>query len=97
MKPAYVIGNITVIDHDKWSEYRSKVPATLNSWKGELVFRGKQLKVLGGEYQHSSTVVIRFPSIEALNNWFNSDAYQALIPLRKQAANIDLISYQSEI
>jgi len=96
MKPAYVIGNITVKDKDKWSEYRSKVPATLASWNGELVFRGKKLNVLGGKYQHSDTVVIRFPSIEALNNWFNSDDYQALIPIRELAANIDLISYQSE-
>jgi uncharacterized protein (DUF1330 family) len=95
MKPAYVIGNITVIDQDKWSEYCSKVPTTLSPWDGELVFRGKQLEVLGGEYQHSDTVVISFPSIKALNNWFNSDDYQALIPIREQAANIDLISYQS--
>ena len=96
MKPAYLIGNITVKNKDKWSEYRSKVPATLSPWKGELMFRGKQLKVLSGEYQHSDTVVIRFPSIEALNSWFNSDDYQALIPIREQAANMDLISYQSE-
>ncbi|PHR81819.1 MAG: hypothetical protein COA59_15390 [Colwellia sp.] len=95
MQPAYVIGNITVIDQDKWSEYCSKVPTTLSPWKGELVFRGKQVEVLGGKYQHSDTVVIRFPSIKSLNNWFNSDAYQALIPIREQAANVDLISYQS--
>lgn len=96
MKYAYIIGNITVKDTDKWSEYRSKVPATLAPWKGELVFRGKKLNILGGEYQHSDTVVIRFPNIEALNNWFNSEDYQALIPTRELAANMDLISYQSE-
>lgn len=96
MKTAYIIGNITVIDQDKWAEYRSKVPATLIPWKGELVCRGKQLQVLGGNYHHTDSVVIRFPNIDALNNWFNSDAYQALIPLREQAANMDLISYQSE-
>jgi uncharacterized protein (DUF1330 family) len=96
MKPAYVIGNITVIDPVKWAEYCSKVPATLIPWKGELVFRGKQPNVLGGTYQHSDSVVLRFPNIEALNNWFNSDDYQSLIPIREQAANIDLISYQSE-
>lgn len=96
MKSAYVIGNITVLDNDKWLEYRSKVPETLIPWKGELVFRGQQVKVLGGEYQHSDTVVIRFPSVGALNNWFNSDEYQSLIPIREKAANIDLISYQSE-
>ncbi len=96
MKTAYIIGNITVIDQDKWAEYRSKVPATLTPWEGELVFRGKQLQVLGGNYQHTDCVVIRFPNMDALNNWFNSDAYQALIPIREQAAKMDLISYQSE-
>lgn len=96
MKFAYVIGNITVIDQTKWSEYRSKVPATLVPWGGELVFRGKKSKVLGGEYQHTDSVVIRFPDIQALNNWFGSDAYQALIPIREQAAKMDLVSYELE-
>jgi uncharacterized protein (DUF1330 family) len=96
MKYAYIIGNITIKDADKWSEYRNRVPATLAPWNGELVFRGKKLNILGGEYQHSDTVVIRFPSIESLNNWFNSDEYQALIPIRELAASMDLISYQSE-
>lgn len=96
MKSAYVIGNITVIDTDKWSEYRSKVPATLSRWGGELEFRGKQIHVLGGNYPHTDCVVIRFPTMEALNNWFNSDEYQALIPIREQAAKMDLISFQAE-
>ena len=95
MKSAYVIGNITILDPDKWLEYCSKVPVTLIPWEGNLVFRGKQDKVLGGQYQHSDAVVIQFPSIEALNGWFNSGEYQALISLRKQAAKIDLVSYQS--
>ena len=95
MKPAYVIGNITVLDQDKWSEYCSKVPTTLIPWEGKLVFRGKQQAVLGGQYQHSDAVVIHFPNIDALNAWFCSEDYQALIPLREQAAKIDLVSYQS--
>ena len=96
MQQAYVIGNVTVINDDKWSEYRSKVGVTLAPWGGELVFRGSKSAVLGGEHQHSDNVVIRFPNMQAVNNWFGSDAYQALIPLRMQAANIDLISYQAD-
>ena len=95
MKPAYVVGNITVLDQDKWSEYCGKVPTTLIQWEGQLVFRGKQQAILGGQYQHSDAVVIQFPNIDALNAWFRSEEYQALIPLREQAANIDLVSYQS--
>ncbi|WP_263067590.1 DUF1330 domain-containing protein [Halomonas sp. 7T] len=51
--------------------------------------------MLGGEHRHTDTVVIRFPDIEAVDEWFHSDAYQQLIPLRTQAADVDLISYES--
>jgi len=89
----YVIGHITVKDADKWASYRSQVPATLAPWQAELVFRGEKLAVLGGEHRHSDTVVIRFPDAEAANGWFNSAAYQALIPLRMEAAEVDLVSF----
>ena len=90
---AYVIGHITVKDAAKWAEYRTRVPATLAPWQAELVFRGERMGVLGGEHRHSDTVVIRFPSAEAVDAWFQSDAYQALIPLRLAAADVDLISF----
>jgi len=96
MKTAYVIGNITILDNTKWLEYRSKVPKTLIPWGGELILRGKKLEVLGGEYQHTDNLVISFPNVVALNNWFSSDTYQKLIPLRNQAAKVDLVSYEKE-
>nr|CAA6830824.1 MAG: DUF1330 domain-containing protein [uncultured Thiotrichaceae bacterium] len=95
MQEAYVIGSITVKDDVKWAEYRSKVPDTLVPWGGELVFRGQKLKELSGNNRHSGNVIIRFPSSQALSNWFESDAYQALIPIRELAAEMDLISYEA--
>jgi uncharacterized protein (DUF1330 family) len=38
-------------------------------------------------------VVIRFPSLAAVDAWFASADYQALIPLRNTAAEVDLVSY----
>lgn len=90
---AYVIGHITVKDPLKWAEYRARVPATLAPWEAELVFRGERLAVLGGEHRHTDTVVIRFPSNEAVDGWYGSAAYQALIPLRHEAADLDLVSF----
>lgn len=95
--PAYVIGHITVKDPDKWAEYRSQVPETLASWGGELVFRGERSSLLSGEHSHTHTVVICFSDIATVEKWYNSDAYQKLIPLRTQAADIDLICYESEL
>jgi uncharacterized protein (DUF1330 family) len=92
---AYVIGHITVLDPALWDAYRNQVPGTLQGTGGELVFRGTTARVLGGEHAHEQTVVIRFPSLAAANGWFDSAAYQALLPLRLQAAKVDLIAYET--
>ncbi len=92
---AYVIGHITVKDSEKWAEYRSKVPATLAPWGGEVVFRGRKVAVLSGEHPYVDTVVLRFPDAKAAEGWYKSSAYQALIPVRQQAADVVLISYEA--
>ena len=94
MKHAYIIGHISIKDKKKWEEYRDNIPATLEPWNGELVFRGKLSSVLSGDHRHTDTVVIRFPSLNALNSWHSSPQYQSLIPLRQAAANVDLLSYE---
>lgn len=95
MNNAYIVGHISVKNPELWAEYRSKVPTTLLPWSGELVFRGKKVAVLAGENSHSDIVVIRFPNLDALDAWHASDAYQALIPLRQQAADVTLLSYET--
>ena len=93
--PGYVIGHITVKDPLKWGEYREKVPATLAPWGGEVLLRGRRVGVLTGEHTHADTVVIRFPDAQAISGWYGSAAYQALIPIREQAADMVLIGYES--
>lgn len=95
MGSAYVIGHITVKDAQAWDEYRSRVPATLAPWHAELLLRGKLATVLAGEHAHPDTVVIRFPDRQAVDGWYSSPAYQALIPLRERAAELVLLSYEA--
>ena len=95
MSDAYVVGHITVKQSEQWDEYRARVPATLAPWGAELVYRGQQRAALAGELSHPDIVVIRFPSLDAVNGWFASAAYQALIPLRQQAAEVVLLSYEA--
>ena len=92
---AYVIGHITVKDPDKWQRYRERVPATLAAWGGEVVLRGRRVAVLSGDHAHTDTVVIRFPDTNAVSGWYGSTEYQALIPLREEAASMVLICYES--
>lgn len=90
---ACVIGHIAVRDEQKWVEYRDQVAATLTPFAGEVLFRGRKARVLGGAHAAELTVVIRFPSLDAAHGWFDSPAYQRLIPLRMLAADVELVSF----
>jgi uncharacterized protein (DUF1330 family) len=94
MPYAYAIGHITVKDPAKWAEYRSQVPATLAPWNAELMLRGKLAEVFAGTHEFSDTVVIRFPDLAAARGWHDSPAYQALVPLRQQAADVTLLLFE---
>lgn len=93
MTPAYVVGRITVKSPAHWDDYRARVPATLVPFGGELVFRGRSDRTFAGHAPPADIVVIRFPSARAAADWHDSPAYQALVPLRLLAADVDLASY----
>ncbi len=95
MSAAYVIGHITVKDAARWDEYRARVSATLTPRGAELVLRGKRAATFAGHHAHDDVVVIRFPDLDAATGWHGSAAYQALIPLRMQAADVVLLSYEA--
>ncbi len=93
--PAYVIGQIRIVDQEKWEAYRAQVPATLAPWDGRVLFRGHTARVLSGECRFTDMVVLQFPDQDAVRGWHDSPAYQALIPLRTQAAEVVLVSYEA--
>ena len=93
MSQAYVVGQMTVKHPEKWAQYRSQVLATLLPFGGELVFRGEQVQSFSGVNPHPDIVVIRFPSLGDAEGWHVSAAYQALIPLRQEAADVVLTTY----
>lgn len=90
----YVIGHINVKDPAKWGEYRSRVPASLERWGGEVILRGRRAVVLTGDHSYGDTVVIRFPDAGAAENWYRSPEYQSLIPVRQQGADMVLIVFE---
>ena len=95
MSEAYVVGQMTVKNPEKWVQYRGQVLATVQPFGGELVFRGQQVQSFSGVNPHPDIVVIRFPSLGDAQGWHGSDAYQALIPLRQEAADVVLTAYEA--
>ena len=75
---------IQVKDADRLKECIGQVPATMAPFEAKMLNRGKLSKTLNGELNHQIEAVFEFPSEKTLDDWYHSDAYQALIPLRNE-------------
>ncbi|VAX08393.1 hypothetical protein MNBD_GAMMA25-552 [hydrothermal vent metagenome] len=89
----FFVATATIKDLQKFQEYAQKAGETLAPHQGELVLRGKKDNVLVGRADHQTVGIIKFPGQDALRAWFNSDAYQAIVPLREEAADMTIVTY----
>jgi uncharacterized protein (DUF1330 family) len=85
--PAYLISEAdTIKDLTAVKEYGGKVPETLVPFDGHYHFivGGGKPQGLDGEAPQG-IVVIAFESAEQVRAWYDSQAYQAIKPLRQSA------------
>ena len=92
---AYLVGHITVKDNELWQEYMAGVGESIAPFDSKVVFRGQLVKILAGQHEHDLVVVIEFPDQSTLDNWYGSEKYQSLIPLRDKAADVVITTYKT--
>ncbi|MDO6687028.1 MULTISPECIES: DUF1330 domain-containing protein [unclassified Agarivorans] len=90
---AFFIATSQIKDPQKFARYGQQAASTLSEFQGELVIKGKFSEALAGTAEHDAVGVIKFPTMDALQNWYKSDNYQALIPLREEAVNMSISTY----
>lgn len=93
--PAYLVGQISVRDETLWKDYVAGVGESLAPFGARILFRGRLVSVLAGEHSHDRAVVIEFADMATLNNWFHSDMYQSIIPIRDEAADVVITAYET--
>jgi uncharacterized protein (DUF1330 family) len=82
---AILVAIAKIKDPTKLQEYSSAAAPTISAAGGSIVTRGKVKAMLAGSLEADSTLVAKFADVEAAKAWYQSPAYQALIPLRDQA------------
>lgn len=92
---AYLVGHITVRNDELWQEYVTGVQASLKPFAARILFRGRLVSVLAGQHEYDLVVAIEFSDQAALDDWFSSEAYQSLIPLRNRAADVVITTYKA--
>lgn len=90
---AFLIATVSVKDNEKFQAYAVRSKATFDLFKAEVLIKGKRQGALAGQADHQATAIVKFKDMETLDRWYLSDAYQTLIPLRDEAADITITKY----
>ncbi len=84
--PAYMVANVmSVQDQASYDKYRAQVGAIEAKFGGVTVARSKAVKMDKSDPPEGLVLLIRFPSMKNLQDWWNSPEYLAIKPFRENA------------
>jgi uncharacterized protein (DUF1330 family) len=84
--PAYLLAEVQVTDPDTWKQYIAALPGTLAPYKTRTLARANPVALDNSAPPAGSLVIIAFNNMEDVKAFWNSPAYQAIIPLREKSA-----------
>ena len=88
---AYIVVEIHVKDPERYADYRTMVPSSLEAYGGKFLVRGGAVERLEGDWEPSRFVVIEFDSVEQAKRWWDSDEYRQARNLRQETADTKMI------
>ncbi|MCC6172603.1 MAG: DUF1330 domain-containing protein [Gammaproteobacteria bacterium] len=95
--PAYLLSvvELTQVTED-FKRYSAGSAALSKQFGGEYMIRGKAVKLYEGKlFEGKSVVLLRFPDMERLKAFYESDEYQKnLKPLRANTGIYDIASFE---
>ncbi|WP_172435841.1 DUF1330 domain-containing protein [Sediminicola luteus] len=90
MKTVYCLfENVKIVDTVKMEAYKKEVFSIVEKYGGEYVVAGDNIQTIEGNWNPSFLVMIKFPSMEHANNWYNSEAYRPLKELRQTSGQFN--------
>lgn len=88
--PVYLLANLELANLEAYlNDYGFPVTPMLLAVGAEILVATPQVQTLEGDYSSDWSVVVRFPSQEAAEDWYNSAEYQTMIPVRQSLTNTD--------
>ena len=80
---AYAIATLRNLDMNaEIADYARRIEDTMAPYEGRFLIHGGPQRPLEGSWHGQITVLLEFPDIEAAQAWYDSPAYQEILPLR---------------
>ena len=77
-----MVAIIDIEDEDKYLEYQNKVLPMFEELGVDVLAVDDSPKAIEGEARNQRIVVLRFADEKGFYGWYESDAYQAIKPIR---------------
>jgi uncharacterized protein (DUF1330 family) len=83
--PAYVISEVEVRDRAAMEAYRTLAAATIAQYGGRYLVRGGAAELAEGNLPPKTIIIVEFPSMARLKEWYASAEYAEALKLRRTA------------
>ena len=90
--PAYLLALRKVTDLEKMKQYISQIVPMLERHGARYLTGTEGHRVLSGTFHPDRAVLIEFPDMQAIEEWYRSPEYQPLDALRKACGEEILIA-----
>ncbi len=92
--PAYAIMDVEIHDLEQYLDYMKSVRPVLEACGATYLVRGGAHQVLEGAYEPHRLVVVEFPSMQALTEFYQSQDYRALEARRLACSSAQVVAVQ---
>jgi uncharacterized protein (DUF1330 family) len=83
--PAYVISEVEARDQAAMQAYRTLAAQTIALYGGRYLARGGAAEVVEGGPAPKTIIIVEFPTMERLRQWYASPEYAEALKLRQTA------------
>jgi uncharacterized protein (DUF1330 family) len=83
--PAYVISEVEMRDPKGFEAYRTLAAKTIAQYGGRYLVRGGKAELAEGNLPPKAIVIVEFPTMTRLKEWYRSAEYAEALKLRQTA------------
>ena len=89
---AYVVAHVQVTNREGFTAYQKGIMRAIKPFKGWILAADPGTR-LEGDLLTNHNVILRFPTTRHVLNWYRSEAYQEIIPIRLENTDGPAVVY----
>jgi uncharacterized protein (DUF1330 family) len=88
---AYAIADVRIRDQSLVGTYRGLSQSSIAKYGGRYLVRGGTVQTMEGDWSPQVFVIVEFPTMDRLREWYGSPEYAEALKIRGAAMDRDLI------